>query len=174
MIRSGDEQLIEQFRYNAWATLRLIEFCEELDPQMLETPVRGGHGTVKDVLANLVGMDEFYLAVVEGAAPRAPRSRFTSLDDLYDRALRLAERWERRLQQPPHPERLVEIWEGGEGRRVRVGTVLAQVLAHGGEQRTRVVSALEARGVEVPPLDAWTYGVWLERHRQQQPRREAL
>jgi uncharacterized damage-inducible protein DinB len=153
--------MIEPFRHNSWATLRLLEFCRDLDPALLDASAPGTFGPVKDTLAHLVGWEEVLAGVVEGASSHGSPPPFSSLDDLAERARRLAERWERTFEREPHPERLVEAGSGDNRRMVRMGTVLAQVLHHGNHHRAQVCTVLSTVDIEAPALDGWAYGAWL-------------
>ena len=97
---------------------------------------------------------------VEGTAPHDAPPRFASVDDLLERATRLADRWERSLDPVPHPERLVELGVSGARRLVAVGTVLTQVLHHGNHHRAQVCMALSTVDIEPPALDAFAFSAW--------------
>lgn len=152
--------LIELFGHNSWATLRLLDFCRELDPSLLDATVPGTHGPINDILAHIVGTEEVLASMLEGTPPSGVQPRFTSLDDLQERSRWLAERWSRLLELDPHPERVVER-DRQERRLVRVGTVLAQVLHHGPHHRAQVCTVLRTVKIVPPGLDAWTYDAWV-------------
>jgi uncharacterized damage-inducible protein DinB len=152
--------MIEPFRHNSWATIRLLEFCRDLDPTLLDTSATGTYGPVNETLAHLVGWEEVLAAAVEGSGPQDAPPRFASVDDLLERARWLAERWERILDPEPHPERLVEFGVTGSRRLVGAGTVLAQVVHHGNHHRSQVCTALSTVDIEPPALDAWAYATW--------------
>jgi uncharacterized damage-inducible protein DinB len=166
--------MIEVFRHNSWATLRLIDFCRTIDPTVLDASVPGTFGTVTDTLAHVVGSDELLVGMVEGAAQQGPPPAFSSLDDLMERGRWAAERWERSLQPEPHPERLVERDVGGTRRLVRVSTVLAQAVHHGNHHRSEVCTTLSAMEIEPPPIDGWAYAAWLAEWAERRRRDEAL
>jgi uncharacterized damage-inducible protein DinB len=153
--------MIEPYRHSSWATLRLLEFCRELDPALLNASARGTFGTIKDTLGHLVGSEEAYLATASGA-PAHRSSGFTSVDDLNERTRRLAEQWERFLEPEPHAERLVER----RGQLLRLGTVLAQVIHHAGEHRTQICTILGTIDIEPPDLSGWAYGEWVMDQRE--------
>jgi uncharacterized damage-inducible protein DinB len=153
--------MIEPFRHNSWATLRLLEFCRDMDPALLDASAPGTFGPVGETLAHLVGWEEVLAGMIEGAAQHGAPPSFTSLDDLLERARWLAERWDRCLEREPHPERLVERDESGTRRLVRVGTVLAQVVHHGNHHRAQVCTSLSTVDIQPPALDGWAYGAWL-------------
>jgi uncharacterized damage-inducible protein DinB len=163
--------MIDPFRHNSWATVRLLDFCREIDPALLDATAPGTHGPIKETLAHIVGWEEALAGVVEGAPQAAAPARFTSVDDLQERARWLLERWERSLEPEPHPERLVEADLGGARRLVRIGTVLAQVVHHGNHHRSQVCTILSTVDLEPPVLDAWAYGVWLQDRGERQRRR---
>src|SRR5215471_20567619 len=142
--------MIDLFRHNAWATRRLLEFCRDLDPSLLDTAAPGTFGSVKETLAHVVGWEEVLAGAVEGSPAPSPPPAFTSVDDLLERARWLAERWERGLDPEPHPERLVPMEAGGQRRLVRVGTVLAQVVHHGNHHRSQVCTVLSTISIAPP------------------------
>jgi len=152
--------MIEPFRHNSWATIRLLEFCHDLDPSLLGTSAAGTYGPIRETLAHLVGWEEVLAAAIEGTGPQDPPPGFASVDDLLERARRLAEGWERRLEPVPHAERLVEFGVSDGRRLVSAGTVLAQVVHHGNHHRAEVCTALSTIVIAPPALDAWAYGVW--------------
>jgi uncharacterized damage-inducible protein DinB len=146
--------VIDAFRHNSWATVRLIELCRGLEPSLLAASAPGTYGPIGETLAHVVGWEEVLAAAVDGSAQRVPPPAFTSLDDLADRAGWLAERWESALAPgEPHAERLVQFGD----RLVRVGTVLAQVVHHGNHHRAHVCTVLSTIDVTPPALDAWAW-----------------
>ena len=152
--------MVETFRHNSWATIRLLEFCRDVDPAVLDTAATGTYGPINETLAHLVGSEEVLAAAIEGTGPQDPPPHFASIDDLLERARWLAERWERLLDPEPHPERLIEFTVNGERRLVRAGTVLAQVIHDGNDHRSQVCAALGTVDIAPPALDAWAYSTW--------------
>ena len=166
--------MIEVFRHNSWATLRLIDFCRTLDPTVLDASAPGTYGPVKDTLAHVGGSDEMRVGMVEGGTQQGPPPAFASLDDLMERGRWAADRWERCLQPEPHRERLVERDVGGSRQLVRVATVLAQAVHHGNHHRSEVCAALSAMGIAPPLIDGWAYGDWLAEWAERRRRDETL
>lgn len=151
--------MIEPFRHNSWATLRLLRFCRDLDPAVLDATAPGTSGSIKTMLAHMVNSEEHLISMVEGAPQQSDEwQQFTSLDDLEERVRLLADRWERCLDPIPHPERIVEVEVHGEGRLMRIGIVLAQAVHSGNEHRSQVCTVLGSLGVQPPVIDGWTYG----------------
>jgi uncharacterized damage-inducible protein DinB len=53
------------FAHHAWATIRLIDACAELDEQQLQHTVPGTRGPIIQTLAHIVDSDVFDLAILE-------------------------------------------------------------------------------------------------------------
>jgi uncharacterized damage-inducible protein DinB len=161
--------MTEPFRHNSWATLRLLDFCRDIDPSLLDATAPGTYGPVKDTLAHLVGEEETLAGMAEGIPASGSAPAYSTLDDLQERARWLAERWERVLEGEPHPERLVQR----DGGLVRLGNVLAQAVHSGNALRAEVGVILRNVGLQPPATDGWAYGAWLA-ERPDRRRREAL
>jgi hypothetical protein len=50
--------LSDAFAHHVWATLRLLDVCQELGPEQLETAVPGTYGSILDTMRHLVAADE--------------------------------------------------------------------------------------------------------------------
>jgi len=155
-----NQPLAEVFRYNRWATLRLIEACRSLSDEQLDTRVRGASGTVRELLLHVVGGQQtFVLRTMgrqhEGELNRA--SRWPGFDVLLD----VAERSSDQLV-----EIAAELVEDSEVSLPYLGRVFAfpqsfflvHAAEHGVEHRTEIKLALAQLGIETPDLDGWPYG----------------
>ncbi len=65
--------LSDAFAHHVWATLRLLDVCQELGPEQLETAVPGTYGSILDTMRHLVAADSSYLFVSETHAPMGIR-----------------------------------------------------------------------------------------------------
>ena len=161
-----DGTLLELFRHKTWATLRLIEYCQDLADEHLDATTPGTFGTIRETLRHLVAAEEGYFSTLtrtpfrtkaEGAAfvipDRLPEGP-VSLDELARRIRRLGPQWEVLAQDADLPLREVTTRDGW----LLPGTVpMAQVIHHADDHRSHVLSILGARGLEVPELDLWGY-----------------
>src|SRR5262249_48382675 len=154
--------IIEPFRHNAWATLRLLEFCRELDPAIRQAYAPGSSGSIGQILARMVGAEEALAALVEGVPRHGYPPRYSSLDDLQERARRLRDRWERILEVEHHPERLVEGDRGGPQRPLIRGWAILAPALHLGHPPPRPNCTIPPSPFIQPPvLDAWSFGAHL-------------
>jgi uncharacterized damage-inducible protein DinB len=147
--------LLALHRHKTWATLRLIEHCQELDDDHLDATMPGTYGTIRDTLRHLVHADEDYLSMLTGDPWPEPMSdRPIPLDELADRIRRLGPRWEALAEDRDLANREAVA---DDGVRMPSAVPMAQAIHHADDHRTHVLSILGARGLEVPDLDVWAY-----------------
>jgi uncharacterized damage-inducible protein DinB len=167
--------LREMFRYKTWATLRLIEHCEDLNDEDLDATTPGTYGTIRETLHHLVDAEEGYLSILTrdrfpsqaaaGAFVR-PADRLPDgpvpLAELAERVRRMGPHWEAMAQDADLPGRDVTTTDGYH---LPAAVILAQTIQHAGDHRSHVMSILGARGLELPgpnDLDAWGYAEELD------------
>src|SRR3954463_1038076 len=75
-IEQGDTSLpTVLFRHNTWANLKLLDFCEGLSDEQLDTRATGTYGSIRDTLHHIVGAEVSYVHRVNGRLPAEPLSR---------------------------------------------------------------------------------------------------
>ncbi|MDQ3808884.1 MAG: hypothetical protein M3336_01185 [Chloroflexota bacterium] len=146
--------LLELLRHKTWATLRLIEFCQQLPPGHVAASAPGTYGSVSDTLRHLVAADQNYLRAFTSEDLGPPPPPEAGLEVLADRFRSNAPRWEAVFADASAPQREITG---------RLGTSLgvapmAQSIHHADDHRTQVLTILGGRGLEVPDLDVWAYG----------------
>jgi uncharacterized damage-inducible protein DinB len=143
-------------RHNLWATRRLLEHAQTLEPDQLELTVSGTSGSIRLCLAHIVGAEQRYLAGL-GAKIDTPfrEAADSSLEQVIavHGANELA--WERLLENSPDLDGWLE--RPARGDRVRLGVLPAQSIHHGTDHRTQVGTILLHHGLPLPDLDVWTY-----------------
>ena len=154
-----NEGLLDPFRHNAWATRELIGICRELSPEQLDATAPGAYGSVVRTLHHLISSESYYRMLLTGE-PRKWRSSDETPphEELARRADEMAAFWEGFLAEPFDPERIVTDEDEDGFHEIRAGMVMAQVLNHGTDHRTQVLTILTQLGVEHPYLDGWDYG----------------
>jgi uncharacterized damage-inducible protein DinB len=151
--------LAEVFRYNRWATLRLLEACRSLGDEHLDARVAGTSGTVRELLLHVVGGQQTFVLRTMGRQHEGELNRssdWPGFDALIDVALRTSD------QLVEIAEGLVEDAEvdlpyGQQVFRYPVSFFLMHAAEHGVEHRTEIKLALAQLGVETPDLDGWEY-----------------
>jgi len=151
--------LLDPFRHNAWATAELLAICGALEGEQLEATAPGTYGSVVRTLHHLISSEDYYLSLLTGRQRRWRSSDETpTLDELGRRAGDLAAAWEDFLSRPFDTERLVTDEDEDGVSEIRAGMVIAQILNHGTDHRTQILTILSTLGVEHPELDGWDYG----------------
>ncbi len=152
--------LDDAFAHHIWATERLIDTCEALDPQLLDAGAPGTYGTIHRTLHHLVESDRWYLRFHTpdeklGAIEEEPP---LSLPELRTEWHRNREAWAEVIANETDPE--ADSAERGDGWvfHAPVAFRLAQVIHHGTDHRSQVCTILSTLGIEPPEIDVWAYG----------------
>src|SRR5712692_7259404 len=64
--------LVELYRHNLWANLKLLDLCNGLNDDQLDLNAPGTYGRVRDTLVHLVAAEGRYLAELGGGQPDHP------------------------------------------------------------------------------------------------------
>jgi uncharacterized damage-inducible protein DinB len=153
--------LDDAFAHHVWATLALIDACEQLSPEQLQHTVPGTRGPLIDTLVHLVEGDVWDLVVLEGGPQVETEGIGPDLAALGDTMRRNGERWSALLSRSPEPDTMVTEIDPTDGfRRVASnGIRLAAALQHGSDHRSQICTALTTLGVRPPAMDLWVFGV---------------
>lgn len=147
------------FRRNAWATERLLEFCD--GRAEVAVPAEGDvYGGIEAMFNHIVSGETGYLRLLTGELPqdRVHESKPRSLGDLREPGRRLAERWRAALHEDRDPE-VVSPYQRGDDPEVMPDWIpLVQCVHHGDDHRTQIATLLSRQGVEQPSLDGWAFG----------------
>lgn len=150
--------LVTLFRHNLWANRKLLEFCEALSAEQLETSAPGTYGAIRDTLVHIVGAEVSYVHRSNGKLPDAPmkRDQFPgfavlkqvaqwSSDELL--ALALSARADTLVQEEDETTLI----------RYPLASLIVQAINHSTEHRTQVSTILTQLGLEPPDMTGWQY-----------------
>jgi uncharacterized damage-inducible protein DinB len=150
--------LADAFGHHAWATMTLIDACQQLDPEQLATTVPGTYGSIIDTMRHLVGADASYLFVLSGG--QVPEIEEADMDLAALRAVMAAHApaWQTLVAGDLDAELTVVRHrdDGSEGH-APLGIRLAQVLHHGTDHRSQICTALTSLGITPPEIDVWDF-----------------
>ena len=63
----GDGSVVRAlFAHNTWANLKLLDFCERLNDEQLDTAAVGGYGTIRTTLSHIFRAEVGYVRTPEG------------------------------------------------------------------------------------------------------------
>jgi len=155
----GDTSVLTTlFAHNAWANLKLLDFCEHLSDEQLDATAIGGFGSIRDTLHHIVGAEVSYVERVNGKLPPKPLSRdqfsgFAVLKDAVRWAgdelllLALSARKDTSVRQRP-PRMLIEY---------KLASLMVQAVSHSTEHRTQISAIITQLGMEPPDMSGWQY-----------------
>jgi uncharacterized damage-inducible protein DinB len=154
--------LADAFGHHVWATLRVIDACEALTPDQLETNLPGTFGSIIATLRHTVGADSWYLF-------RTSRGRVTPVEEDVEASMSLAdlrammvshgEVWPTVLAGDIDPDEMIASKrDDGTENFAPMGLRLAQALHHGTDHRSQICTALTSLRIEPPEIDLWDYG----------------
>lgn len=147
------------FRRNAWATDRLLEFCQGR-PEVASAAEGDVYGNIEALFNHIVRSEAGYLRLVTGKLPRdlvrsgEPRPP----GDLRPPANELLELWLATLQTERDPEAVLPFQRGDDLELMPDWLPLIQTVHHGDDHRTQVGTLLSRGGIEAPDLDGWSFG----------------
>jgi uncharacterized damage-inducible protein DinB len=154
--------LADAFAHHAWATLSVIDACQGLTAEQLETDVPGTYGSIIATLRHLVGAESWYLFRLSGQrVPPIEDEEEAAMDLAACRAAmeRCAAAWPEILAADPDPDEMIEARrDDGAIYRAPKGIRLAQVVHHGTDHRSQICTALTALGITPPEIGVWEYG----------------
>ena len=156
--RGDTSVLTTLFAHNAWANLKLLDFCEGLSDQQLDASAIGCFGSIRDTLHHIVGAEVGYVERVNGKLPPNPLARdqfpgFAALKDAVrwasDELLQLAlsARKDSSVRQRP-PRLLIEY---------KLAGLMVQAVSHSTEHRTQISAIITQLGMEPPSMSGWDY-----------------
>lgn len=158
--------MISEFiRYNKWANRRVMQACQDLSEQQLETPIPGGYGTILETLQHIVEAEAFYVDILTGDRPRSPYPSDVgpTLHDLMEYSLLVGEALTDAAKRIRAEDRVLEERQDGEVTYQALGLFI-QIINHGIEHRTNITTVLNQGLMEPPDVDGWAY-LWSHQDR---------
>jgi hypothetical protein len=67
-----DTTIVELFKHNRWANLRLLEACHVCSDEQLDASVVGTFGSMRQTLVHLLAAEERYVSLLGGPQPERP------------------------------------------------------------------------------------------------------
>ena len=154
-----DALLIEAFRYNRWANLRILDVCAKLPDEQLQLTAPGTYGTIANTLLHLFSAEQRYLRRLAGTEPKLnERDPMPSMPVLRDYAERSGERLIEAAGKITSDDTIDEERDG-HLLRLHLGVVVVQAMHHGNDHRTHICTILGHHGIEHGDMDVWAYGV---------------
>ncbi len=150
--------LIKWFGHNTWATLKLLNFCERLTDEQLDTTAIGGFGSIRDTLTHFINSEVGYVNQVNDKLPAVPlvRGQWQGFE-----ALKAAVRWTGEelliLAIAARQDTIIRLRPPRRVYEYPLAGLLVQAVSHSTEHRTQIAAILTQLGMEPPDMSGWNY-----------------
>jgi uncharacterized damage-inducible protein DinB len=150
--------LVDFYRHNQWANLRLLDACAQLSDEQLTASARGTYGRISDLLVHVLRAEDGYLARVTGRQPedRLTVGTFPGIETLRAHARRSGEGL-LAVAAVADPAQVVRGIYRGEPDDLPLMVPLMQAINHATDHRSQIATVPSQIGVEPPELDVWAY-----------------
>jgi len=169
--QAGISVLGALFRHNAWASLKLLDFCSGLSDEQLDATAEGTYGSIRDTLVHLIAAEVSYVERVNDKMPQnlPPEEGFPDFE-LLGEAVRWAADELLQLALSAGTDTLVthHMEEGTE--QYKLTDLMVQAVTHSTEHRTQISTIITLLGLEPPDVSAWQWmlekgELWLTRNK---------
>jgi len=161
------EAIRAAYRYNRWATGRLLATAAALDPALLQQPGHAGHGSVLTTLLHVISVQRSWLSWWDGTLTAAEAIRLAANPEDYPDVASLRTLWEAvEGQTAAFLDRLdddlaVSVYEStlpdGTVWRVPLWQMMLHVVNHGTQHRSEAAALLTELGHSPGALDMIFY-----------------
>ncbi len=162
------DALQEFFRYDAWATLQLLDYLDSLPPNVLQEKVTATDRTISHTLTHLAGSSQEYLEQLAGESFDTPveAGQVLSLAELRLRVESLSRDWQRVLERFDRLDVTIPQDETWPETHHAQNLLALQAIQHGIDHRTQICTTLSILGYAHPNIDGWSY--WRAEHFHQE------
>lgn len=159
--QQGDHSVLTAlFAHNTWANLKLLNFCEGLTDEQLDSTAIGGFGSIRATLTHIIGAEISYVRRVNGRVPATPlvKGEFPTFE-----VLKAAVRWTGEelpeLAASARTDTLVREAFPPQIEEYPLASLMVQAISHSIEHRTQIATIITQMGMEPPDMSGWRYMV---------------
>jgi uncharacterized damage-inducible protein DinB len=162
VVREGavwaDPPIVQVFRHNLWANVRVLDACAALGEAELGSSVAGTYGSVLGTLTHILGAEQRYVAGLAGVPRPEPLERAApkGIAELRTLAVQSGEALIEAARRVTADDR-VEVDFGGQPYSLPATVFLIQAINHATEHRAQIATTLTQHGLEPTDVSAWAY-----------------
>jgi uncharacterized damage-inducible protein DinB len=155
------------YRYDDWATGRLLETAERLTPGQLLAPGQAGRGSIRNTLVHLISVQRRWLKWWNGALPAdeayqlqlepADFPDLAAIRSMYNEVQQELRAFVAQLSEADLQQVLSNPMPDGTVFRMRLWQLMLHVATHGTQHRSEVAAMLTAAGASPGDLDLIFY-----------------
>jgi uncharacterized damage-inducible protein DinB len=159
-IRKSDTSVLTKlFHHNTWANLKLLDFCEGLNDEQLDTSAIGCYGSVRETVVHIANSEVDYVNLATGKTARVPlpTAQFPGFEVLKEGMLWAGDEL-LQLALAASPDTIVRVTRPQEPvYEYPLTSFIVQVLNHSTEHRTQISTIITQLGIEPPVMSGWKY-----------------
>lgn len=150
--------LAELIRYNNWANQQVLEACQNIDEELLDTEIPGAYGSIRDTLVHIFRAEAGYVRLMGVKRPQPPfqREDQPSIAEITDYAAQVGQALLDTVNRVPLTFPISEEWQGQQ-LHYNALLVFIQTINHGIEHRTNITTILNQEQLAPPAVDGWAY-----------------
>jgi len=158
MNRQPETTLTELIHQNNWANLQVLEACEQLSDELLDTHISGAYGTIRETLTHIIQAEAGYIRLLTNNRPE-PSFQWEdgpSFVEIKAYAVEVGQALLAAAEQTPLNHPVSHEWNG-EQYDYNALLVFIQALNHGIEHRVNITTVLNQQEKNPPAVDGWSY-----------------
>ena len=154
----SESTLMEFILYNNWANQQVLEACQNLNEDQLAVAMPGAYGTIRATLEHIIEGEAYYVALLTGHRPQPP-FQWEAKPGLAEMRVYATQVGNALVDAINHvrPTDRVDEEEQGNKFHYQARAVFIQIINHGIEHRTNIMTILSAGQHPSPSGDGWGY-----------------
>jgi len=152
-------ELVDFFKFNLWANLRLLDACANLTDAQLDATMKGTYGSVRETFMHIFAGEEGYVYRFTGQWPENALDEHDPFQDFDELRRRAHQSGEALIAIAEHLEhgQILDIAYQGQHYDVPAILVLIQAITHATDHRSQIATLLSQQNIEPPEIDGWAY-----------------
>ncbi len=154
------QTLVDLFKHNLWANLRIVEACAALSAEDLEATCEGTYGALGATLVHMLASEGRYVREYTKVEPDLPLAEGDKPDfDVLRKRVYMSGEALIGIAGEATSEQVITGKYGEREYSMRAVVLLGQAINHATEHRTHITTILTQRGIEPPRIDV--LGYWM-------------
>jgi len=146
------------YSHHHWANIVIFERCCELTEEELDASIQGVYGSIRETLNHIMRAEKSYFSRISTGKQydhpeKAPQ---ITIEDMVKEVKSTGAGFIEWASKVDEKDSVMIDWDGIM-REVPKTIILNQVINHGTEHRSQIMSIMTQIGIEPPDVSSWTY-----------------
>ncbi len=154
------QTLVDLFKHNLWANLRIIEACASLTAEDLDAACEGTYGAIGATLVHMLASEGRYVHAFTKVPGDLPLKEGDPADfDVLRKRVYMSGEALIGIAAETTADRIIKGEYGGQPYEMRGVVLLGQAINHAGEHRAHIATIMTQRGLTPPRIDFIGYSM---------------